>query len=143
MRVFFTGTSWNSVEGRESFGALPYIIGALVSPAIAIVIGVPVSLGIAIFGSELSSPKISTPLSFVIELLAAVQSIIDGVWALLVFRFWSVGLIEMPLYKAFGGSIPFFVKDRSKFDPRSRSFNRNSKEENYAIYSSRTQKVGC
>ena len=110
MRVFFTGTSWNSVEGRESFGALPYIIGALVSPAIAIVIGVPVSLGIAIFGSELSSPKISTPLSFVIELLAAVPSIIYGLWALLVFRFWIVGLFEMPLYKASEGSIPFFAK---------------------------------
>jgi phosphate transport system permease protein len=73
LKVFFTGTIWNSVEGRESFGALPYIIGALVSPAIEIVIGVPVSLGIAIFGSELPSPKISTPLSFVTELLAAVQ----------------------------------------------------------------------
>lgn len=67
VKVFFTGTIWNSVEGRESFGASPYMIGALVSPAIEIVIGVPVSLGIAIFGSELPSPKISTPLSFVIE----------------------------------------------------------------------------
>jgi phosphate transport system permease protein len=73
LKVFFTGTFWNSVEGRESFGALSYIIGALVSQAIEIVIGVPVSLGIAIFGSELPSPKISTPLSFVIEVLAAVQ----------------------------------------------------------------------
>ena len=74
---------------RESFGALPYIIGALVSPAIEIVIGVPVSLGIAIFGLELPSPKISTPLSFVIELCC--------LWALLVYRVWSVGLIEMSL----------------------------------------------
>jgi phosphate transport system permease protein len=102
LKVFFTGTIWNSVDGRESFGALPYIIGALVSPAIEIVIGVPVSLGIAIFGLELPSPKISTPLSFVIELCC--------LWALLVFRVWSVGLIEMSLYEAFGGSIPFFCK---------------------------------
>jgi phosphate transport system permease protein len=78
--------------------------------AIAMVIGVQVSLGIAIFVSEMSSPKISTPLSFVIELLAAVPSIIYGLWALLVFRFWIVGLFEMPLYKASEGSIPFFAK---------------------------------
>ena len=85
--LLFCGTSWNSVEGRESFGALPHIIRALVSSAIAMVIGIQVSSGSAIFGSEMSSPKISTPLSFVIEWLAAVPSIIYGLWALLVFRF--------------------------------------------------------
>lgn len=105
---FFTGTNWNPVEGRESFGALPYVIGTLVTSAIAMAIGVPISLGIAIFLSELSSPKISTPLSFVIELLAAVPSIIFGFWALFVFRFWILDLIENPLYKTFGGYIPFF-----------------------------------
>ncbi|MFY9797415.1 MAG: phosphate ABC transporter permease subunit PstC [Candidatus Nitrosopolaris sp.] len=109
---FFTSTDWNSVEGRESFGALPYIIGTLISSAVALAIGVPLSLGIAIFLSEMSSSKIlskiSTPLSFVIELLAAVPSIIYGLWALFVFRFWILNLIEMPLYNAFGKSIPFF-----------------------------------
>ncbi len=50
---FFTGTDWNAVVGRESFGALPYIIGTLVSSGIAMVIGVPISLGIAIFLSEI------------------------------------------------------------------------------------------
>jgi len=109
---FFTGTDWNSVEGRESFGALPYIIGTLISSAVALAIGVPISLGIAIFLSEMSSStilsKISTPLSFVIELLAAVPSIIYGLWALFVFRFWILNLIEMPLHNTFGNSIPFF-----------------------------------
>jgi phosphate transport system permease protein len=105
---FFTGTNWNSVDGRESFGALPYIIGTLISAGIAVAIGVPISLGIAIFLSEMASSKISTPLSFVIELLAAVPSIIYGLWALFVFRFWILNLIEMPLYNAFGKSIPFF-----------------------------------
>lgn len=100
--TFFTGTSWNSVPGRESFGALPYTIEALASSAVAMVVGVPVSLGIAIIGSEMSSPKKSTTLSIVIELLAAVRSIIYGLWALMVFRFWSLGLIKMSLYKAFG-----------------------------------------
>jgi phosphate transport system permease protein len=110
---FLTGTDWNAVEGRESFGALPYIIGTLVSAGIAMVIGVPISLGIAIFISEMSSSgfasRLATPLSFVIELLAAVPSIIYGLWALFVFRFWIRDFIEMPLYNAFH-QFPLFAK---------------------------------
>jgi phosphate transport system permease protein len=108
--AFLTGTDWNAVEGRESFGALPYIVGTLVSAAIAMAIGVPISLGIAIFISEMSPSRLATPLSFVIELLAAVPSIIYGLWALFIFRFWIRDFIEMPLYNAFHGSIPFFAK---------------------------------
>jgi phosphate transport system permease protein len=107
---FITGTDWNAVEGRESFGALPYIVGTLVSAAIAMAIGVPISLGIAIFISEMSPSRLATPLSFVIELLAAVPSIIYGLWALFIFRFWIRDFIEMPLYNAFHGSVPFFAK---------------------------------
>ncbi len=107
---FLSGTDWNSVEGRESYGALPYIIGTLISSALAVAIGVPISLGIAIFLSEMAPPKVSVPLSFIIELLAAVPSIIYGLWALFVFRFWVRDLVETPLHNAFGGSIPFFAK---------------------------------
>src|SRR5947208_10673921 len=105
---FLFGTDWNPVEGRESYGAFPYVIGTLVSSGIAMAIGVPISLGIATFISEISPGKLATPLSFVIELLAAVPSIIYGLWALFVFRFWIRDLIEMPLYNAFGKSLPFF-----------------------------------
>ena len=52
---FVIGTDWNAVYGRESFGALPYIIGTLLSSAIAMAIGVPISLGIAIFVTEMAS----------------------------------------------------------------------------------------
>jgi phosphate transport system permease protein len=107
---FIFQTNWNAVEGRESFGALPYIIGTLLSSSIAMAIGVPISLAIAIFISEIAPPRIGTPLSFITELLAAVPSIIYGLWALFVFRFWVRDLIEKPLYDAFGGSIPFFAK---------------------------------
>jgi phosphate transport system permease protein len=107
---FLSGTDWNSVEGRESYGALPYIIGTLISSALAVAIGVPISLGIAIFLSEMAPSKASVPLSFIIELLAAVPSIIYGLWALFVFRFWVRDLVETPLHNAFGGSIPFFAK---------------------------------
>lgn len=107
---FIIQSNWNAVEGRESFGAFPYIIGTLLSSAIAMVIGVPISLAIAIFISEIAPPRIGTPLSFITELLAAVPSIIYGLWALFVFRFWVRDLIEKPLHDAFGGSIPFFAK---------------------------------
>lgn len=107
---FFYQSNWNAVEGRESFGAYPYIIGTLLSSAIAMAIGVPISLAIAIFISEIAPPRIGTPLSFITELLAAVPSIIYGLWALFVFRFWVRDLIEQPLYNAFGGYIPFFAK---------------------------------
>jgi len=107
---FFTNTDWNAVYGRDAFGALPYIIGTLITSAIAMAIGVPISLGIAMFLSDMAPSRLSTPLSFIIELLAAVPSIIYGLWALFVFRFWVIDLIERPLYSAFGGSIPFFAK---------------------------------
>jgi phosphate transport system permease protein len=106
---FVSGTDWNPVEGRESYGALPYIIGTLVSSGIAMAIGVPISLGIAAFISEIAKPRIGTPIGFIVEILAAIPSIIYGLWALFVFRFWIVDLIEKPLYNAFGHTIPFFA----------------------------------
>ena len=107
---FLFGTDWNPVDGRESYGALPYIVGTLVSSAIAMAIGVPISLGIAVFISEISPPRFGTPIGFIVEILAAIPSIIYGLWALFVFRFWIVDLIERPLYEAFGGTIPLFAR---------------------------------
>jgi phosphate transport system permease protein len=105
---FFVGTDWDPV--RESYGALPYVVGTLISSAIAMAIGVPISLGIAVFISEIAPSRIGTPVGFVIEILAAIPSIIYGLWALFVFRHWTADLIERPLYEAFGGSIPFFAR---------------------------------
>ncbi len=106
---FITGTDWNAVEGRESFGALPYIIGTLVSSAIAMAIAVPISVGIAIFITEMMKNKIGTVLSFIVELLAAVPSIIYGLWGLFVFRFWIRDYVEEPLHNTFGG-FPLFAQ---------------------------------
>jgi len=106
---FITGTDWNAVEGRESFGALPYIIGTLVSSAIAMAIAVPISIGIAIFITEMLKNKLGTILSFIVELLAAVPSIIYGLWGLFVFRFWIRDYVEEPLHNTFGG-FPLFAQ---------------------------------
>ena len=106
---FITGTDWNAVEGRESFGALPYIIGTLVSSTIAMAIAVPISVGIAIFITEMMKNKLGTVLSFIVELLAAVPSIIYGLWGLFVFRFWIRDYVEEPLHNTFGG-FPLFAQ---------------------------------
>lgn len=107
---FVIGTDWNPVEGRESFGALPYIIGTLLSSAIAMAIAVPISIGIAIFITEMIPKRLGTVLSFVVELLAAVPSIIYGLWALFVFRFWIRDYIEEPLHNSFGDYISIFAR---------------------------------
>lgn len=104
---FITGTDWNPVEGRESFGALPYILGTLVTAALAMAIGVPLSIGIAMFLTD--APKsIGEPLGFLVELLAAVPSVIYGLWGLFVFRMYFRDWIEVPLHNAFGDSVWFF-----------------------------------
>ncbi len=105
--AFITGSEWNAVEGRESFGAAPYIMGTLVTAGLAMAMGVPVSIGIAMFISQ--APKfIAGPLSIVIDLLAAVPSIIYGFWGLLVFRDFLLYNIEYPLYDTFGDSVWLF-----------------------------------
>ncbi|HEY5896539.1 MAG TPA: phosphate ABC transporter permease subunit PstC [Burkholderiales bacterium] len=80
---FLWGTGWDPV--REDFGALVAIYGTLATSFIAMLIGIPVSFGIAVFLTELAPPWLKRPLSVAIELLAAIPSIIYGMWGLFVF----------------------------------------------------------
>jgi phosphate transport system permease protein len=104
---FLTGTSWSPVPDREAFGALPYVLGTLVTSVIAVLVGVPISVGIAIFLAEMSPRRLQGVLSTIVELLAAVPSVIYGLWGLLVFRFWVSSFIEVPLSSSLG-AIPAF-----------------------------------
>jgi phosphate transport system permease protein len=79
---FLTSTLWNPVT--DQYGALPAIFGTLVTSAIAMVIGVPLALGIAVFLTELCPPLLRRPIGTLIELLAAIPSIIYGIWGLFV-----------------------------------------------------------
>lgn len=79
---FFTGRVWDPVA--EQFGAAPFVYGTLVTTAVSLVLGVPLGLGAAIFLAELAPPKISDSLTFVIELLAAVPSVIYGLLGIFV-----------------------------------------------------------
>src|SRR6185369_13957478 len=80
---FLFSDAWDPV--KEQFGALVPIYGTLVTSAIAMIIGVPVSFGIALFLTELSPAWLKRPLGTAIELLAAIPSIIYGMWGLFVF----------------------------------------------------------
>jgi phosphate transport system permease protein len=102
---FLIGTSWNHVT--QTFGVLPYVFGTLITAGIALLIGVPLSLGIAVFLVEMSPKAVKVPFSYLVELLAAVPSVIFGLWGLFVLRFWVLDYIEKPLH-TYLGWIPIF-----------------------------------
>jgi phosphate transport system permease protein len=81
--AFFLSDVWNPVTGQ--FGALAPIYGTLVTSAIALLIGIPVSFGIALFLTEMCPARLRRPLGTAVELLAAIPSIIYGMWGLFVF----------------------------------------------------------
>ena len=102
---FFTSSTWDPV--KEVFGALPAIYGTLLSSLIGLVIAVPISLGAAIFLVELSPKWLQGPASLIIEMLAAIPSVIIGLWGLFVL----VPVVRNPIEKWLGshlGSLPFF-----------------------------------
>ena len=79
---FFTRTAWDPVSG--DFGALPFICGTLASSLLALLIAVPLALGVAIFITELCPRSLRAPISFLTELLAAIPSVVYGLWAVFV-----------------------------------------------------------
>jgi phosphate transport system permease protein len=79
---FFAASDWDPVN--EHFGALPFIFGTLVSSALALIIAVPLAVGVAVFTTEMCPKALRAPLSFFVELLAAIPSVIYGLWAMFV-----------------------------------------------------------
>ncbi|HXQ52946.1 MAG TPA: phosphate ABC transporter permease subunit PstC [Stellaceae bacterium] len=96
---------WNPV--KEIFGALPAIYGTLITSAIAMVIAVPVGLGIALFLTELCPPWLRRPIGTLIELLAAIPSIIYGIWGLFVLAPVLQSTVQPALVSTLG-ALPFF-----------------------------------
>jgi phosphate transport system permease protein len=102
---FLLSSQWNPIKG--SFGALPFIYGTVVSSLIALLISVPLSLGIAIFLVEQAPHFIARPIGFLVELLAAIPSVVYGVWGIFVLAPFLRVYVEPPLAKLFGWT-PFF-----------------------------------
>jgi phosphate transport system permease protein len=102
---FLSSTEWDPVS--EKFGALPFIFGTLVSSSIALVIAVPVSIATAVFITELAPRWIRQPLTLFIELLAAVPSVILGLWGIFVMVPWLHEHLFRWLRRTFG-YLPLF-----------------------------------
>jgi phosphate transport system permease protein len=79
---FFFGSAWDPVNGN--FGALPFIYGTVVSSLVALAIAVPLAIGVAIFLTEMCPKFLRAPLAFLTELLAAIPSVVYGLWAVFV-----------------------------------------------------------
>jgi len=101
---FLTSPVWDPVQ--EDFGGLVMIYGTLATSLIAVLIAVPVSFGIALFLTEMSPSWLKRPLGTAIELLAAVPSIVYGMWGLLVFGPILAEYVQMPLQSLFNG-VPY------------------------------------
>ncbi len=79
---FFFGSQWDPVSG--SYGAWPFVYGTLVSSAVALAIAVPLAIGLAVFLTEMCPRPLRSPLAFLTELLAAIPSVVYGLWAVFV-----------------------------------------------------------
>lgn len=101
---FLTRSVWDPVQ--EDFGGLVMIYGTLATSIIALMIAVPVSFGIALFLTELSPAWLKRPLGTAIELLAAIPSIVYGMWGLLVFGPILATYVQMPLQNMLTG-VPY------------------------------------
>jgi phosphate transport system permease protein len=104
---FVTGTEWDPVAGI--YGALPFIVGTLITSLIALILAAPIGLLTAIFLAELAPRRIAVPVSFLIELLAAIPSVVIGLWGVFVLSPVLRTTVEDWLASTVGQVIPIFA----------------------------------
>jgi len=102
---FVFSSVWDPV--RDIYGALPFIFGTIASSILALVFAVPISLGVAIFLSELAPTWVRGPVGFLVELLAAVPSVVYGLWGIFALAPWLRDSVE-PFLGRFLGFLPLF-----------------------------------
>ena len=102
---FFIINDWDPVKGL--FGALPFIYGTLMSSLIALFFSVPVSIGMALYVNEIAPDWLAKPLGFLVEMLAAIPSIVYGLWGLFVMVPFLRAYVQPPLSE-YLGFIPLF-----------------------------------
>lgn len=109
---FLLDPEWNPVASDLNpahFGAWPAVYGTLASSAIAVLVAGPVGVGIGIFLAELCPLRLRTPLSFMVELLAAIPSVIYGLWGVAVFAPFFLNSVAIPVSDALGDSLPLLA----------------------------------
>ena len=97
---FFLGSDWNPVSGQ--FGAFPFVYGTLVSSLIALLLAVPLAVGVAVFITEICPKSLRGITSFTVELLAAIPSVIYGLWAIFVLAPLLRDWVQPALAKSLG-----------------------------------------
>jgi phosphate transport system permease protein len=97
---FLSSTTWDPV--KEEYGALPFIFGTILSSILALIIALPLSLGVAIFLSELAPRWFERVISFLVELLAGIPSVVYGLWGIFVLVPWIRTTVEPSLSKPLG-----------------------------------------
>jgi phosphate transport system permease protein len=102
---FLWGTEWDPIA--DHYGALPYLVGTVVTSALAMGMAVPLAIGAAVYLAELASPRLAAIVSFVIELLAAIPSIVFGLWGVFVLAPFLRTVLE-PWLIAHLGFLPLF-----------------------------------
>jgi phosphate transport system permease protein len=104
---FLTSTAWDPVAGE--FGGLPFIFGTVASSLLALLIAVPLAVGLAIFLTELSPRWLAGPVAFGTELLAAIPSVVYGLWGIFVLVPWLRTHVQQPLAEGVGRSVGLFA----------------------------------
>ncbi len=102
---FLYGQVWDPIKGE--FGALPFIYGTVLSAVIAVLIATPLSIGVAVFLVEQAPRSIARPIGFLVELLAAIPSVVYGLWAIFILAPFLRVYVQPPLQEYFGW-LPFF-----------------------------------
>lgn len=115
---FFTGSEWSAGQSRDlpeihgTYGAWPFMYGTLLTAAIALVLALPVSIAVALYLTQLAPRRLRGPLSYAVETLAAVPSIVYGLWGLLFFLPVVLRPVMDLLHRRFGG---FFLLEGPVF----------------------------
>jgi len=103
--TFFYNSTWDPVA--ENFGALPFIYGTLVTSFVALLIAVPIGVGAAIYLAEYAPPKVSKAISILVDLLAAIPSVIYGLWGIFILVPFMRNCVQ-PFLGKYLGFLPFF-----------------------------------
>ncbi|MFV9505373.1 MAG: phosphate ABC transporter permease subunit PstC [Oscillochloridaceae bacterium umkhey_bin13] len=109
---FLTNVEWNPIETDlfpATYGAWPAMRGTLLSSLLALVLAAPTGVAIGVFLSELCPLRIRGPLGFTVELLAAIPSVIYGLWGVAVFAPWFTTFVAVPISESVGGAIPWLA----------------------------------
>ena len=104
---FLTASTWDPVA--EEFGALPFIYGTAISSLVALLIAVPLSIATAVYLTELAPLWIRQPIVSLIEMLAAIPSVIYGMWGVFVFVPFFRSVVASPISRSIGKSVPLFA----------------------------------